>query len=329
MNDQATQHALPEGAIYRPVTMAKRIVFVDGVARCGKSMLGPILASLNSIEIERIEQIFEYIGQLYAMGKIDRFAAIALLRHEADEFLYNSYLSRNTNFRWQDHSGVFRNPRPWRYLRRLFNKEGSPNLAALFADQPIFQTQTHDQMAFIDLHLDAWPDELKVIELRRHAVELIDSWRRRKWGTRFGQDPMALTICLHHDGEAVPYYAQDWAKEYLRLGPMDRIIRILHERFLANRTSYENLPPERKRKIFVLRFEDYVTDPYSLTEDIASFLGTESSRSTPTAIRRQGCPRVVSLASRDTRLTAVRAEASQESQALIDELIAESETDWV
>ena len=320
---------IPDGGPYRPVTLLKHIVFIDGLARCGKSLLSPILASFKNVEIERVEQIFEFIGQLYGMGKIDLFAAISLLRQQADEFLLDSYLSRNTNFRWSDSSSVFRNPRPWRYLSRLFAREGAERVEALLAEPPIFQTHTHDQMAFIGVHFHAWPDELRVIEMRRHPADLVDSWWRRGWGTRFGKDPQALTICLHQDGEAVPYYARDWAEQYLRMAPMDRIIRIIHGVCLANRESYQNLPPERKWQIYVIRFEDFVTDPYTHTQEIARFLGTETSRVTPKAIRRQNCPRVLSRADQEERLKFIRAESGPESRVLIDELIDDQEMAWV
>ena len=46
-----------------------------------------------------------------------------LLRSVADEFINSSYLSRNTNFRWSDHSSVFKSPNRMKYFRRFFDKE--------------------------------------------------------------------------------------------------------------------------------------------------------------------------------------------------------------
>jgi hypothetical protein len=108
----------------RDSLLADAVVFVDGIARTGKSMLGPILASFDRVELERMEEIFEYVGTLHRLGKIDREAAVALLKLECDMHLYNSSIGRNVNFRFGDHSSVWRNPNRLRYFKRLFGKQG-------------------------------------------------------------------------------------------------------------------------------------------------------------------------------------------------------------
>ena len=318
----------PQGEIYRPNTIARHIVFVDGPTRCGKSMICPILASLEGVEIERLEAILEFIGELHGLGKIDRFAAMSLLRQQADEFIYNASLSRNINLRWQDHSSLLRNPRRWRYVRRLFRKDDRTNAALLLAEPPVFQCQTHDQMAYINLHFDAWPNELRVIEVRRHPVDLIDSWWRRGWGNRFGVDPMALTVCVREGDAAIPFYARGWAKEYLAMAEADRVVRMVHGLVMANRRVYAALPEERKRRVHVVRFERFATRPDDATEEIAEFLETRTTRHTRRAVRAQNCPRDLPLAVRDAKFDRLRQRIGDASEPLLDELMSEYESEW-
>ena len=67
-----------EPALSRGAHFSSTKVFVDGLTRTGKSMMGPILASFARVEIERVEEIIEYIGALHRMGKISQDAAVAL-----------------------------------------------------------------------------------------------------------------------------------------------------------------------------------------------------------------------------------------------------------
>ena len=74
-----------------------RFVMVDGPPRSGKSTICGIIASFENAELERIEEIYDYVGFLFSLGKIERDAAIALLRSFADIHIYDLYLSRNIN----------------------------------------------------------------------------------------------------------------------------------------------------------------------------------------------------------------------------------------
>ncbi|MDC3234538.1 hypothetical protein OBB02_00665 [Candidatus Puniceispirillum sp.] len=276
-----------------------------------------------------MESIFDFISVSHYFGKIERNCAVSMLRSVADEFVYSSYLSRNTNFRWSDHSSVFKSPNRLKYLRRLFDKEGEETVERILREKPIFQNQSHDQMRFVGLLLDAWPGTFKMIEVTRDPVDLIDAWRRRNWGTRFGADPMAVTQCIKFKGQAVPFHAHGWEQEYLESSPMDRIIKMLHGIQIANRAAYETLNFSDKKQILVLRFEDFVVDTYSCIDRLADFLHTKKTKTTKAAIQKQGCPRQQSQEKRQGRLEIIKREASSPYLELLDEMIEDYKTDWI
>ena len=315
-------------SIYRPHTILRRLLLVDGVARCGKSLLCPILASLKDVEIERMEVSYEYIAELYYMRKIEHDAAVSLIRQFSDEFIYNSLLSRNINFRWQDHSSVFRNPNWMRYVRRLFAKEGPEIVKQINENNPILQTQSHDQMGYVDLYFDAYPSEFQMIEIIRNPIDQIDTWWRRGWGTRFGEDPYDMTLCLKVGNRAVPFYALGWEMEYLEMLPMDRIVRMLYELQMKNRVGYEKLPDSRKSKVYVVRFEDFVTKPFLHIDKIAAFLGTRITRYTKSAVKRQKCPRNLSLEERAKKYDVIKKECGGEYWKLVEKMIADYDVEW-
>jgi hypothetical protein len=314
--------------VYRKHTILNRLLLVDGSARSGKSLLCPILASLEDVEIERLEACYEYISVLDYHRKIDRDAAISLIQQFSDEFIYNSFLSRNTNFRWQDHSSVFKNPQWFRYVRRLFDKEGPEILKKLQERNPIFQSLSHDQMAYVDFFIDAYPDGFRMIEITRDPIYLIDAWLRRKLASRFGTDPLEFSICVNVGDSVVPHNAIGWEKEYIEMPPIDRTIHMLHGLQMKNRNVYENLQPEQKQKVYVIRFEELVTDTLKHIEAIAFFLDTKPTKSTRKAIKKQGCPRVLSQDKHNRLYREIKSHCSEESNDLLQEMISDYEIDW-
>ena len=314
---------------YRPVNLLSNFVLVNGTARCGKSLISPIIASFENTEIERMEGFFDFISISHYFGEIERSCAVSMLRTVADEFVYAGYLSRNTNFRWSDHSSVFKSPNRIKYFKRLFAKEGKETVERILQEKPIYQNQGHDQMRFVDLLLDAWPETFRMIEVIRDPIDLIDAWRRRNWGTRFCTDPMALTPCIKFNNQAVPFYAYGWEEEYLEISPLDRVIKMLHGLQFTNRAAYEALKESDKKQIRVIRFEDFVVDTYNYTDQLAEFLQTKTTKATKSAIHKQGCPRHKLLDKKQKRSQILMEEASGPYIKLMDEMIEDYKIDWV
>lgn len=309
----------------RELRLAKTVVFVDGIGRAGKSMMGPILASFDRVEIERYEEITEYVGALYSMGKITRDAAVTLLRTQSDMHLYYSLIGRNTNFRFGDHSSVWRNPGRWRYIRRIFGKDGASVVQTVLRDRPIFQNMTHDSLANFGILREAFGEDLHIVELVRHPVHLIDSWLRRGWGTRMGIDPLALTLCIRHQGQDLPYYAIGWEEAYLAASPAGRVIRMIQSVWDRNQTTFASLNAQEKRLIFFVPFESFIQRPWSYLEPLAQFIGTKTTRHTASALKRQKCPRKYEDKTAPKRLL-LEQQVSPDEKKIVQRLVEEYET---
>lgn len=309
----------------RELRLAQTIVLVDGLGRAGKSMMGPILASFDRVEIERLEEIIEYLGALYSVGKITRDAAVALLRMESDMHLYNSLIGRNTNFRFGDHSSVWRNPGRWRYFKRLFARDGAPVVQTVLRDRPIFQNVTHDQLANFRIFHEAFGADLRMVEMLRHPVDLIDSWLRRGWGTRMGSDPLALTLCVRFQGQDLPYYAMGWEEAYLAASPAGRVIRVIQSVWDQNQTTFASLNAEERRLVFYVPLESFIQRPWSYLEPLAQFIGSETTRHTASALKRQRCPRKYENNTAAKRLM-LQEQITPEESDILQRLVEEYET---
>ena len=310
-----------EMTLVRTETFDNTVVFVDGLTRTGKSMLGPILASFERIEIERVEEIFEFIGGFVRLRQLKRSAAISLLRLYADLFLYNGMIGRNSNFRYEDHSGVMNFPNPRQYYERLAAPEGNVVAERIETERPIFQNQTHDQLMNFELFSEAYSNRFRMLQMLRHPVDLADSWHRRGWGTRFGNDPLAFTHCIECNGQDVPYYAAGWEREFLESSDMGRIIRMISRLYEACQQTYAGLSDHQKSQIYFIRYDDFVVDPWLYMDDLASFVGTKPSQYTTETLRRERCPRPSPVAKRSELSTRVFELLDEHESSLLQCLI--------
>lgn len=302
------------------------IIFVDGITRAGKSMLGPILSSFEGVELERMEESIEHVACLYRMGKLTRDAAVTILRMQVDQYLYESLIGRNTNFRFTDHSGIWRSGHPWRYLRRLWMKDGPAVMARLRLERPVFQNMTHDQLANFELHDEALGQRLRMLEMIRHPVDLADSWLRRRFGTgRYGEDPLVFSFCIRYRGQDLPYYVAGWEETYLSASPADRVIRMLAKVWDDNQSAYRLLRPEQQQRVLFIPFEDFIQRPMPFLKAVERWVGRCMTRATAAALKRQRCPHTLPLEVRQTRQARLQREASPQGMAILERLVREYE----
>lgn len=304
-----------------------RFVMVDGPPRSGKSTICGIIASFENAELERIEEIYDYVGFLFGLGKLDRDAAIALLRAFTDIHIYNLYLSRNVNCRIGDKSGIFKSPSPLRYIRRMFASEHDATTRAILADNPIMQQHAHYQMEHIGIHFDAFPESLKVIEVLRHPVDLVSAYRNRMAGN-VCESLRRVHLCLRHRETAVHPLANGWEDEFLGMGPVDRVIRMFHGYQMRSFETYSALPDERKEKVLIVVFEDMVSNPHDEAKRIAAFLGTATTRKTRKVVSRTDWSARWSAEDRNRNYERLKQDCTAQNRDLLDEMIANFEGRW-
>ena len=308
--------------LFRNTKIIEKIVLVDGLPRTGKSMIGPILASLKNVEIERIEDIFENVLLLDYLGKLDRDAAVMLLKMEADNKFYQSLIGRNTNFRKTDHSSVFNNPHKFKYFKRLFEKEGQCVLKKINQNKNIFQAQTHNSLAMLDPCFDAFGKSVFLLEMVRNPIDLIYSWYKRGWGgNRYETDPLALTITVKtKSGNIAPWYDLLIEGNYNDLKPLDRIIEMIDALQEKSLDKYNEFDENKQSQIHWVIFEDFVTKPDLYLKRIETFIGTKRTRHTRKTMKKENCPREIDFDFRKTKEHIIKENTSLETFKKIDKL---------
>jgi hypothetical protein len=252
-------------------------------------MMGPILGSFQRVELGRLEHIYEYLCALDELKKIEPDAGTFMISLYADLALYNSMISRETNFRPSDLSGIFSNPHSLEYIRRLFSKDGNVVLERIRQSRPILQIISHQALGIMDLAFRTFGDRLKVVEMVRHPLYLLEHWH--SYIDRHGTDCRDFTVWIHYKGQALPWFAHGWEEKYIMSNSMDKVIYSIE--WLTKRVdqTINALGMAQRKQVLTVPFEKFVMDPTPYIEGIAGLLNTEATRTTQKILKKQRCPR--------------------------------------
>ena len=263
------------------------IIVVDGFWGGGKSVVTSIIGSMARVEKKKVEHVYEYVCIAHSTGKMNTDAASAFLKIYADLSQYNNLIGREVNLRWSDDSGLRNNPGSLTYLKRLFHPGGDGiadqiserNLALLIA--------SHELISVSDLLYESYGSRLKLVEVVRHPVHLFNNVR--DYTAKF-ERTREFTLSFEVSGVKVPWFAADWADEFVSSSITDRallsIARMQSEMF----SSIDSINAAQK-PLLVLSFENTVLQPEDSIEKLEVFLNRPRTPRTNRVLRQQNLPR--------------------------------------
>ncbi len=275
--------------IVRHQGLADRVVIVDGLAGCGKTMLSPVIASYERVEKLCFAYEVEYICALNFLGRMDKDAAKLFVRLFADQLLYELMMSRNVNFRPSDLSSVFRDPQPLRYFSRLFRKGDREVPAQIQKERPILHLTTHHMLTFAEPIFEALGEKLIFIELVRHPLYMIKQ-HVVNMETICG-DGRDLNVYIKHDGQTMPYYALEWRDKFVKGSPPDRAIYYFEWFFDQTSQRRKQFAQRYPGRLVTVPFEQLVLQPEQWLGKIEDALGVQRGAKTQKELKRQNIPR--------------------------------------
>lgn len=277
----------------RPQRLAKNIVIIDGFSRSGKTLLAPVLSSMERAELWCLDYLFESLSTLHLLGKIDKKACAMMLQLFSDIDLYHQSIGRNTNFRKDDDSGAAKNGLEEVYRLKAASPAGDATVRQIQKKKSILFLMTHYIFGASDILFGAFKDRLKLyILMERHPLWLVESWYEGQWDKRIGNDPREFQLCCQSGGKVVPWFAAGWAKEYASLGRMEQAIRVMDHFDKSFQARYRRLSNADKKKFLRVPFERFAQGPALFLNRIQKLLKTLPTARTRQIMSEANVPRV-------------------------------------
>lgn len=302
----------------------KNLVLLTGLTRSGKTMLAPIVSSMERVEHLTLNYLMEYVPMAHILGLIPDETAVCMMRYAVDTMFYDLAIGRNLNLRFGDLSSIWKSSRPFYYFKRLFAEEGDAAIESIRQKKSIFLLLVHDAIWHLDIYCKSFP-EMKMIHITRHPVDMVHNWHGKGYGGDFFENPRNATLTIEWESKQLPYYAAGWEEEYLNMSETDRIIHMIKTLEDSHRKKYDSLPEKERRKIKIVPFEKMVTNPEFILKDVANFLGTSLTKHTVRICKREGCPRKLPRDDRDRKLEEIRALSSGDAFTILRSMSKEYE----
>ena len=275
--------------VLRGPHLAEKVVIVDGLPGCGKTMLSPIIGALPRVELMQYAYALEYVCAIKYLERIEDDAASVLIRILTDLQLYNVMMARETNFRASDLSGVLRSAHPFRYFLRLFQPGDEAVIQRIESQRPILHLATHLLLGFSSPIFTALGSRVLIVEVVRHPLYMIR--QQALYMDRYGTEARDFGICYEYKGMAVPYFALGWEETFFRANAVEKSIYMTY--YLTKRAQKLGLAGDGTGNDGVLEvpFERFVIDPSLYMASLETLLNTKMDSQTKRMMKKQNVPR--------------------------------------
>ena len=289
--EESTQEESKNLMIVPKPRLAGKVVIVNGLSGCGKTMLCPIIGAMPRVELMQYSYMLEYVCQLRYLGRMETDAAAAMIGLITDLQLYNVMMGRETNFRPTDLSGVFRNAHHLRYLLRLFLHGDDAVIKRVESERPILLLTTHNLLPISVPLLEALGSRVLLVEVVRHPLykiiqHIIAMEREAETATN-----QFFYIMFDYKGFRLPWFAQGWEKLFLQANPAEKAIYAMYH--LTKKAEKLGVigTGDGKDGVVLIPFERYVINPWPYMSKLEELLDTKMDAYTRKMMKRQNVPR--------------------------------------
>jgi hypothetical protein len=297
--------------IARRKPMMDQLLLLDGISRSGKFLLGKVISHFERVDYFQYATVLEHMPILWRMGLISTEAAVPFLQVQVELRIYDQALGRCLNTRTEDSSSIHHSTDKPRYLKRA-EMDGDDAYKSFLNEKRIPSFVTHEILPHARLFLDAFP-YLKMVNIQRHPVDIIYSWAKRSFGSRFGQDPTFFVPMILGKETAKPWFTRDWDPPYESMSPMDRCVQGVLSLQDFEQKAYSDLNDDEKKQVMFLAYERLVSNSNEVTGKVSEFLGTEPFENMESILKRERCFRELPTGERCQKFEEIGKEASPKS----------------
>ena len=274
--------------ITRIECLLNEVLIIDGLPGCGKTLFNSVLETFERVELLQFSPVIENLCALYELEKIDYHALETLIKIELDLMIYESMMSRNTNFRYKDLSSVIRSSKKIEYFNRLFSKgeELVPN--AIITKKPILHLATHNLLSYSLPIFNALGEKLKMIEIVRHPLYMIIQQSLNYESIEKTNGARQFYVHIKKKNKSIPFWTHEWKENFHSLNYVEKAILEIY--YFTKRTS-KIKKLIRSKNLISIPFENFVINPLNYLNQIENFIKSKKTASTSKRLKREKVPR--------------------------------------
>ena len=269
--------------------LAKQIVVTDGLPGSGKTMLSPIISSLSRVEMYYFGFEIEFFIRMFHFKKIEKDAAISLIRMLTDYKLYNSMMSREVNFRDLDLSSVTRHHNYKDYLNRSKSPGDKLVPKMIKLKRPILHLASHDLVNYSKVLLEALYPRLTYIEVVRHPIDMVNQQRLNM--VDHYNNPRSIQVEFEYKNKPLPYWSSHWKEYFYKNNNVNRAIYNIYNMYKQNIKNRKILKKKLKKNYFCIPFEKFVISPEEYLKKISKVLKIKITKATIKELKNQKIPK--------------------------------------
>lgn len=296
-NDISLEEANKNREIKKGKSFNNKIVFINGFGASGKTMLSPIISSMDHVESPFFPYEIQWVSSFLYASKINESAYIEFVRQYCDNTIYNTTMGRNSNFRFSDISSIFQSPKRFEYLKRIFKKGDNESVDIINKSKPISNFTTSALLLFFNELSKALGNRMLFIETFRDPLYMFKQAKINHKEVHIERREKNFTFEVYDKDKRSFYF--DYFSDIDQFRDLDinnsnsQVVKYLERvyQFYFN-FDFNKLSLNRSKIIF-LPFESFVTKPNKWIDEILSFLEIEKSKNLLNELKKQKVPRKI------------------------------------
>jgi hypothetical protein len=220
-------------------------------------------------------------------------------------------VGRNLNTRLDDMSAIQNSTNPEKFFQRATTKDSKVLLDTYINNNFLPLYVIHEGLCNAHLMFHFYPGS-KIINIQRDPVQLILSWYKRGWGTRFGTDPTSFSISFTSRLQPSPWFALDCIFTLTQFA----------------KEEYELLTSKQKSQILFIDYYDLVYKPNDSMKILSQFVKRGFDVNVSKVVRSLGLPRQIRKELYQSELDFIKSKISEESLEFLRILTEQHKNYW-
>ena len=267
----------------------EKFILVTGTNSSGKSMVSPIVASLQKVEMLRKIYYLDQLAILNFFEKLSLKTSKFIANHILDLSYYEQLIGRNMNFRHSDETSVDMSKDPNLYEKRLKIKRGKNVLKFHKAQKTHMLLDTHNAVWFNKFWLNLGIRNLKIINISRNPIDVANSWINLKLGDIENSILNQIPLISYKKKTKAFYLYKDINKK--KLNKYETVINMVCT-CIENEIKYYQKIKHRKNLIRI-DFDNFAENTNMNMLKICSFLKINRTIFTNKVLKRENLPRKI------------------------------------